>query len=273
MAIDQAYHRRQKDREGEFFRKIAAQSPRNDFSRTTQGLFTAGPDGKLLGFTNNRSPERVRRMLLTARARAVGDAVPIEGGKVDSRFNPRPPEGGLVVRVNAQVLGGYQAAESQSERIFQSAISRDNLWVSKREHAALAKGGVPQTLQHRIARFHLVDNTRGEPPMWKEAELNVCRMSLQGTTLTGRVELRSADGRREFKCDLLGDVEVAGGKVTRFDIVAKGKFRGEGRYTRGAPKGEFPLGIAFRLADMKDIADRIPPQGSRGWVDGYMKPE
>jgi hypothetical protein len=31
VAIDQAYQRRQQDTEGEFYRKIAAQSPRNDF--------------------------------------------------------------------------------------------------------------------------------------------------------------------------------------------------------------------------------------------------
>ena len=62
-----------------------------------------------------------------------------------------------------------------------------------------------------------------------------------------------------------------GGKVTRLDVVAKGEFWGEGTYTRRAPKGRFPLAIAFTLADGKDAADTIPPQGSRGWVQGYIR--
>ena len=57
VAIDQWYHRRQKDVEGDFYRKIAGQSPQNNFNATTQGLFLATPDGKLLGFTNHRSPD------------------------------------------------------------------------------------------------------------------------------------------------------------------------------------------------------------------------
>ena len=53
--------------------------------------------------------------------------------------------------------------------------------------------------------------------------------------------------------------------------MAHGQFHGEGTYTRNAPKGKFPLAIAFTLADGKDAADTIPPQGSRGWVPGYIK--
>ena len=38
VAIDQAYQRRQQDAEGEFYRRIAGQGPRNDFRNTTQGM-------------------------------------------------------------------------------------------------------------------------------------------------------------------------------------------------------------------------------------------
>jgi hypothetical protein len=48
----------------------------------------------------------------------------------------------------------------------------------------------------------------------------------------------------------------AGGKVTPLDLIAKGKF---------------PLEISFTLADGRDTADAIPPQGSRGWLRGYLK--
>ena len=108
--------------------------------------------------------------------------------------------------------------------------------------------------------------------MWRSDEIIECKMEISNGAITGSAHLRTKDGSRVFKCELMGRIETKDGKVTRFDIVAKGLFRGEGKYTRRAPKGDFPLAIAFRLADMQDIADPIPPQGSRGWVDGYMNP-
>ena len=60
VAIDQWYTRRQQDTEGEFYRKIAGQGPRNNFNSTTQGLYIADPSGKLIAFNNNRGPERIR---------------------------------------------------------------------------------------------------------------------------------------------------------------------------------------------------------------------
>ena len=36
--------------------------------------------------------------------------------------------------------------------------------------------------------------------------------------------------------------------LTRFDLVARGTFHGEGRYTRGAPPEPFPLAVSFTLA-------------------------
>jgi hypothetical protein len=66
-------------------------------------------------------------------------------------------------------------------------------------------------------------------------------------------------------------IETREGKVTRFDLVAKGEFWGEGTFTRGAPKGRFPLAIGFELADGTDLADKIPPQASRGWLQGYIR--
>ena len=66
-------------------------------------------------------------------------------------------------------------------------------------------------------------------------------------------------------------IEVEAGQVVRFDMVCLGEFWGEGNYTQGAPQGKFPLAISFTLADGTDIADRVPPQGSRGWLQGYLR--
>ena len=272
VAIDQAYQRRQKDNEGKFYQKIANQGPRKVGRGTTQGLYTADAAGQLLAFTNNRGSQRVQRMIQTALAKhQPAKVAAIAKGTPDARYNPKPPKGGLVVRVTSKVLGGYEEPENEWRRIFQTSLGRDNLWISANEHAALAKGQLPQSLLKRLARFHLVDNTRGEPPMWNDNEIKKLEVKIENGQLRGTAILRTAKGDRGFEAELMGRIETKAGKVTRLDVVAKGEFWGEGTYTRNAPKGRFPLAIALTLADGKDAADTIPPQGSRGWLPGYIR--
>ncbi|MFP6618388.1 MAG: hypothetical protein VB877_03505 [Pirellulaceae bacterium] len=277
VAIDQAYQRRQQDTEGEFYRKIAGQGPRNNFQSTTQGLYVATAGGRLLLFNNNRDPAKVQRLLketlaeFEKNAAANSRAVVIKRGKVDSRYNVTPPVGGLVVRVQAKVLGGYEPTTDRWRTIFQNALSRDNLWISAAEHQALLRGVVAPSLQQRIARFHLVDNTRGEPPMWNEKEIRELKMRIEGNRILGQATLRTARGDRSYQADLFGIIETKAGRIVRLDMVSRGEFQGEGPYTRNAPKGKFPLAISFSLADGTEAADRIPPQGSRGWFPGYLR--
>ena len=276
VAIDQGYQRRQQDSEGEFYRKIAAQGPRNDFQSTTQGFYIAAPDGKLLAFNNNRGPDRIRRLMNTALSEfqqsfAGSTIAPIRRGEPDRRYNPQPPEGGLIVRVRAKIIDGYEPTADRLRSIFQTALSRDNLWISSSEHQAVARGELPLSLQRRIARFHLVDNTRGEPPMWKEGEVRYADLAIKDGRLSGEIRLATDDGKRGYDAELVGVIEVVDGDVTRFDAVALGRYWGEGPYTRGAPSGEFSLAVSFELADGSDVADQVPPQGSRGWVRGYIR--
>jgi len=277
VAIDQAYQRRQKDAEGDFYRKIAGQGPRSNFQSTTQGFYIATAQGKLLLYNNNRNPAKVERLMqekLSIFQQNLGEysrAVAIEPGKVDARYNVSPPKGGLVVRVRAKVLGGYEPTTDRWQGIFQSALSRDNLWISAAEHQSLVQGQIPVSVQKRIARFHLVDNTRGEPPMWREKEIRQLQMTVRGNRIEGHVLLRTDGGERGYQAELFGELEVKAGKVVRLDLLARGDFWGDGPYTRNAPKGKFPLAVSFTLADGTDVADRIPPQGSRGWLPGYLR--
>ncbi len=272
VAIDQAYQRRQKDNEGRFYQKIANQGPRKIGRGTTQGLYTADAAGTLLAFTNNRGAQRVQRMLQTALQKHQPVKVAaITKGLPDARYNPQPPEGGLVVRVTSKILSGYEEPENEFRRIFQTSLGRDNLWIRADEHTKLAKGQLPKSLLKRLARYHLVDNTRGEPTMWRENEIEKLEGKIINGQLRATVQLKTAKGDRGYHTQLLGKLEIKNGRVTRLDLVAKGQFWGEGTYTRNAPKGKFPLAIAFTLADGKDAADTIPPQGSRGWVQGYIQ--
>ena len=274
VAIDQAYQRRQKDAEGRFYQKIANQGPRKigDGGPTTQGHYIAAPDGTFFDYNNNRDPEHLRDILRKSLTRYEPEKIaPIQPGKPDPKFVYGPPEGGFVVRVHSRILGGYEATDNPMRRIFQNGTGRDNLWIRKDEHASLLQGDLPESLVTRMLRFHFVDNTRGEPPMWEESEILKSDLMLDDGKITGSIQLANKKRNREFRADVLGFVDTEDGHVSRFDLLAKGQFQGEGRYTRGAPKGKFPLAIAFTLADGSDIADTVPPQGSRGWLDGYIQ--
>jgi hypothetical protein len=277
VAIDQANQRRQQDTEGDFYREIAGQGPRDDFQGTTQGFYVATAGGTLLLYNNNRDPAKLRRLMRETLAEfeqgpeARRQAEAISAEQVDPRYNLEPPEGGLVVRVRAKVLGGYEPTTDRWRAIFQESVSRDNLWITAEEHEAMARGEVPGPLQRRLARFHLVDNTRGEPPMWSEEEIRSLRIRLEGGRLSGEVPLETDGGDRGYRADLLGFVEAEQGRVVRLDLVALGEAWGEGPYTRGAPEGKFPLAVSFSMADGTDIADRVPPQGARGWLAGYLR--
>jgi hypothetical protein len=69
-------------------------------------------------------------------------------------------------------------------------------------------------------------------------------MELRDGRVVGSIRLQTRSAERGYTADLLGVIEVKDGKVIRFDLLAKGQFWGEGRFTRGAPKGKFPLAVA-----------------------------
>lgn len=272
-AIDQWYQRRQNDAEGRFYQKIARQGPRKNMRSTTQGLYACTADGKLLGYTNNRGPERVKRMLKKALdSFEPSETAAIETGSSDPRYPREVPQGGRVVRVTSKTLGGFDENPGRWVETFQRSLGRDNLWILKDETEALCRGELNETLKRRLVRFHLIDNTRGEPPMWKPEDVWTLELKLVDGTLSGRVHLETASGDRGFRGDLLGYVASSEGRLTRFDLVARGRHWGAGRYTRNAcPKGKFPFAVSFRLPGEPDEADKVPPQGIKGWARGYLQ--
>ena len=278
VAIDQFKQRRQKDEEGDFWRKIAGKGPRNDFNNTTQGLYIATPGGTFLGYNNNRGPERIKKLMLRSldaydKLRSE-KAAPLTVANPDNRFLHTPPEGVRIVRVHAKVLGGYQSTDDKWQKIFQQSVSRDNLWITAKEEKALAEtGAMPASLIRRLALYHLIDNTRGEPTFWDEKDIKKSSISIdkQGK-LEGEVHLQRGDGTSSFKAILLGHLNFNNGSLTRFDLVAHGGYTGGGKYTHKHPEGTSPLGISFRLVDGTSPFDQIPPQGAKSWWQNYLKP-
>ncbi|NNC88097.1 MAG: hypothetical protein HKN82_06510 [Akkermansiaceae bacterium] len=306
VAADDWYQRRRDDPVGRFFRSVADQGPRKgEGGGTRQGRYVFTASGKLLGFNNNRDPERILKMLreslvrwkaLPAAERTPGAVeVPALGaGDLDAKFVRTPPPGGLVVAVRTRPVtrrpgGEFAACEvpGDAARRFANpgfAPASDHLWITARETAALAAttraGPLDPALAHRLLRFHLVDNTRGEPPHWDRPEIKALDLAVHPPTREspGRLVLRgsfraaSADGTRGIDGNLLGTIsfDPATKACRRFEVVALADHWGEGRYTPGARPGRTPLVVAFSLADPQDPDYVVPPQGIR-WEQGYYQ--
>ena len=280
VAIDQWYQRRQKDTEGEFYRKVAGQGPRSDFNATTQGRYACSPDGKLLGYNNNRGPERVRAMMKKALEAFNPEGVafhPITLEQPDPQFlATRVPKDALVIRVTSKVTDGYEKAEDWT-RAFQESLGRDNLVFTANETSQLADvirsgGTIPQKLAKRIARFHLVDNTRGEPEWWRPEEVKKVELTIDSDgQFQGSAHMETTDGKRGYVAALGGIAKANETKIEQFDLVAEGKAWGRGRYTGFEPKGKFSFAVSFRLADGTDPADKIAPHGTKGWGRKYYE--
>jgi hypothetical protein len=273
IAVDQHVHRNLKDEEGKWFAKVLRQANRGLEGRS-QGVYLFSPDGKLLAFSNTSDARSVQRLLATALERFDGTAeveLPVVSSSTKQYWH-EPPEGGLVVSVATKVLAGYEAAESSRARAYRDSLGEDHLWVRRDEAQWLVAGEMPDSLIRRIARYHLIDNTRGEPPMWRESEVRRLDVVLSGGRITGSVHLETASGDRGYQADLYGEVDVTDGRVSRFDLVAKGQYWGHGTFTRfAAPSGRFPVAVAFRLEDVDCAADRILPGGARGNLAAYLK--
>jgi hypothetical protein len=264
VAVDNHHIEKQRDAEGDFYRKVADR----------QGEYLCTPEGKLLGRTNTHSAAHLKGLLEKAlRDFQPAEGAPAEGGKPDPRFSRALPEQGLVLSATTKVLGGYPDSGDRKIRIYQQSLGRDHLWLEKEDVQALVEGRVTDRLRNRIASYHLVDNTRGEPPWWRKGEIKSLELALSNGILTGKARFESESGDRGFAADLRGVVEVRDGKVTRFDLVAKGEAWGAGRWNGGQPSGKYPLAVAFALTDPKTDADRVLPQGAcRGNFGGYFGP-
>jgi hypothetical protein len=305
VAGDDWYQRRRDDPEGQFFRKVADQGPRKgEGGSTRQGIYCLTADGQLLTYKNaGQLPEVMRDTLrqglrewkrLPEERRKPGAVQVGDPGARDPRFARCPPPGGLVVTVFTRILDHRPAGfcRGTCPTSGGEAAARDHLWLTGSEWKALMpahpspgqRQPLPAAVAERILRFHLIDNTRGEPPMWGRAEIRAqeltltveevtptaVRMRLDGTALLA-THADVAKANRGFDVRLLGYIGYDRAKeaIDRFDVVAVGDHWGEGTYTRQSRPGRMPLGVAFELASGKSAGDLVPPQAARE-IDTYF---
>ncbi|HZN32489.1 MAG TPA: hypothetical protein VFB80_01675 [Pirellulaceae bacterium] len=262
------------DAEGQIFAKVLRQAGLG-LEGGSQGVFCFTADGKLLSHANVAEAEPERRLLTgvlrkfdPAAALAAEVLTPVAGDKPPL---PQPPPGALIVDVTSKVLGGYPETKDRRETFAQKSLGRDHLWIRADEAAALAEGKFPDSLARRLARYHLVDNTRGEPPMWEANEVKRLDLKIADGRISGTVHLETRRGDRGYTADIAGVIETSENKVTRLDLVAKGQFWGEGPFTWGAPPGKFPFAVACRLATEDCAATRVPPQAARLGSRDYLE--
>lgn len=304
LAMDDWYLRRQQDEHGKFYMAMTAESPRGSAGdNTRQGRYVFTAAGKFLGFNNNRSPERILNMLRdslakweqlpAAERKPAGD---IGAVRLEPRYDRTPPKDGAVIKVHTRVLdrgadGKLTAvtpppreADNFEHRGFDAAI--DHLWLNAADLKSLlppadAKKGtaipVPHKIAQRIARLHLVDNTRGEPPQWRKDEVKSVEFTLTPESatrakLSGRFHMETRDGKRGCTVTLVGWLEHKAGRITALQAAATGDHWGDATYTRGARPGKTPIGFAFTLVTKPGPADSVPPQGSR-WLEAYYDPD
>lgn len=310
VAADDWYQRRRQDAEGEFFRAVADQGPRKgEGGSTRQGIYCLTAAGRLLAYKNaGQAPDVMREILRDGLAawRALPEAdrrpgavaVPGDAGRVDDRYSRRPPEGGLVLDVFTRALDRNDDGKSYSDADCSlgggDEAARDHLWLTRDEWRSLIptqavvgrSAPVPEAIVRRIARFHLVDDTRGEPPFWSGDEVRAAELTATVESATpAEIRLR-LDGRallatdadpsragRGYDARLLGYVNYdrKADALTRFDLVAVGDHWGEGPHTGGARPGRTPMGVALALVRGDSPTDSIPPQAARE-ANEYFRP-
>jgi hypothetical protein len=299
VAGDDWYQRRRQDAEGEFFRQVANQGPRkSEDGASRQGIYCFTADGQLLAYRNAGHNADVMREVfrqgLAARDRLSADrrqpgAVEVgDAGKEDRRYSRTAPAGGLIATVCTRILDfdiklGY--CKGKCAVLGGDKAARDHLWLTAAEAASMvpsnatvgASAALPAAVTERILRFHLIDNTRGEPPMWRREDIRSRDLKLTVTAaspekvnlqLSGTALLANgpdaATAKNGFDARLFGELRWnrKAQQFERFDIVAIGEHWGEGTFTGGARPGRQPLAIAFELAGNNPV-DRVPPQAAR----------
>ena len=212
-----------------------------------------------------------------------------EQGPLDPNYSRSPPADGLIVRVNGRILDklGFEICKATCDFTGGDKASRDFLWLRAEDLKAMAPSdskvgysyAMPRIGTERIARFHLIDNTRGEPDFWKKDDIRKNEMTftvLSATketielSLTGKVLLADHaeldQSKRGYDCTLSGRLtyDVAKKSFKRFDIAALGDFWGSSTFTKqGVRPGKSLFGIAFGLPPAVKPGDRVPPQGAR----------
>jgi hypothetical protein len=229
-------------------------------------------------------------------------AVQVEDrGPFDPSKSVTPPPGGLIIREFYRELqqdgkGVLFAPRKRSElqsggRRYEilEEPNRDFLWLTEAEWKSLVpeapKEGdtfpLPVSVRDRLLRFHLVDAAKGLVGPWERDQIRKGELSLTvtevspekiGLRLEGAALLADksdpAAAATVLDARLLGrlDYDRKARRLTRFDLVAVGSYRGmrvECEGVTGAKQVQTTLAFAFELVPADSWDRSVPPRGTR----------
>jgi hypothetical protein len=295
------------DAECRLFQKIAEQGHygvRTQPSRTTlQGTYAITADGTFLGSWNKNDPRIVagnlRKSLkkwdrLKAKGRTFSSEDPLDITELD-RADRYYPEGGLVLKVNTRDL----PRDLPQPEPWADAWNQDFAWFTKDEAGQFLPceiepgrtREVPRPLVERLARFHFLDNVRGQTPPFpasaiEGAALTSCVTAVDGDVVSLRLEGRTkvvqqgdwsihgftnmnrlCGQERGLDMKLLGSARFdrKQGRFAGFEVVAVGTRWGGTRYNcRSDDLAPAPFGAVLSLAG-ESRAERVAPEHFRGY--------
>jgi hypothetical protein len=304
VAADDWYQRRREDKEGVFFRGVADSLGKNGPNgESRQGIYCFTADGTPLGYKNAGQDAKVMKEVIQQallkfdrlpESKRKAGAVKIEDqGRLDPTYSRTPPTDGMILRVNTRILDykndGY--CKGTCGQFGGDKAARDHVWITADEVQSMAPAKttvgfrypLPAKIAERIIRYHLVDNTRGEPILWRREEIRSKRLNLVVVSRSAEaIELRlegeallmnDADpdkADRGYEVRVIGSLRYLPAKKTfdRFDLTAVGSHWGEAFHSGVARPGKSLLGVSFELAGDRP-GDKVAPQGIRN-LDEYF---
>lgn len=245
-------------------------------SKDPQGMYIVSPDGTSFGFTNDAYPDDIQKFInncLEGVRTHKAKKVTITPEEQAAGFAVNPPK-------DAVMVGVYARIKPLPEHVWglNKGIGRDWLWIYPEDMKALATASIgvngvvamPKDLMYRIARFHLLDDVRGTPDLWKSGHVRSLNWSAKAVDepngarhiqLTMDYKMRTDSGGRGYEGKLEAKIEVDRNarKVTQFRGYALGQAWGEGTYTPFPPPGKYKLHVAFQET-AEPISRIVPPE-------------
>ena len=253
-----------------------------------QGVYAVTAAGRLLDSINTTDPRRLQVMLATALARwqALSDEerrAQSEPSVTTSATNRTATTEGRVLRVHSRDLPRDAAADGaiRDGREAGTVGNQDHVWLSVDDIRSFlpespgTRRRVSRSLVARIARFHLVDNVRGQSLPFDAAAIEHAELWSTLTAGDDRTATLRLEGRaratergvwpvrdefdlhqplpqeRGYDLTLLGHAELAitDGRFSAFELVAAGTRWGGTQYNcRADDLGPAPFGVVLVLA-------------------------
>jgi len=277
--------------EQDVFMRCADQGHYQGRGNTRQGIYACAPNGRFLASLNSNQPDAVEGMLKDALER--WEALPEADRYLDkaalartvTRNEDRFPAGGLALRVTSRDLPRTPPAAARSEWT-ERAHNVDFAWYTKDEARAflpaydqVAKGirfAPPPELVGRLARFHFVDNVRGQTAGYDLGSVKTARLDVTvakvakgviEVTLAGETSTEQDERGMTLKLYGTAKFDPRLEKFTAFELVATGARWGATRFNfREDDRERAPIGFLVTL-ESDDPMGRVAPAelGNYGW--------